>query len=144
MMVTAVSWVGIKTQEPTLMVEFFRDVMGFEMKVDQPSFAVFVLPSGDKVEVFGPGGPDPDYQFAESPVVAAFLVDDIDEASVKLRESGAELLGPKHTADDGYAWQHFRAPDSRVYGLAYDPTRGSLVSSGPVKRHSGSQAHLET
>ena len=123
MVVKAVSWVGIKTPDPRLLVEFFRDVMGFDLQVDRPSFAVFVLPSGDKVEVFGPDGPDPEYQFAESPLVAAFLVNDIDEASRTLTNAGAELLGPRRTADDGYAWQHFRAPDARVYGLAYDPRR---------------------
>ncbi len=131
MEVRAVSWVGVKTQAPGAMVDFFENVMGLRMALDEPSFAVLTLPSGDKMEVFGPDGPDPPHQFAQNPIVIGFLVDDIDAASAKLRDAGTELLGPKHTTADGYAWQHFRGPDSLVFSLAYDPRRlGRVEGTG--------------
>ena len=123
MKVKAISWVGVSTDTPDVMAGFFRDVLKLPVAVDEPSFAVFELPSGDKVEVFGPDAPAPDYQFASNPVVVGFLVDDIDAATAALREAGVEVLGDKETAGDDYAWQHFRGPDGRIYELTYDATR---------------------
>jgi len=35
---------------------------------------------------------------------------------------GVELLGELRAMPDGYAWQHFRAPDGHVYELTADPS----------------------
>ncbi len=121
MKVTAVSWVGIKSADPDPMIRFFRNVLGLTAVVDEPSFTVFELSSGDKIEIFGPEGPDPEYQFATGGVVAGLSVDDIDSAAAEIAAAGLELLGTKQTAPDGYAWQHFRAPDGRVFSLTSDP-----------------------
>ena len=74
------------------------------------------------IEIFGPGGPQPSYQFASNPHVVGFLVDDIHAAREELASTrGVELLGELNVIDDGYAWQHFRAPDGFVYELTFDP-----------------------
>lgn len=45
-------------------------------------FSVFQLPSKDKVEVFGPQGPN--QHFAQDSIVSGFLVDGIEQASQEL------------------------------------------------------------
>jgi catechol 2,3-dioxygenase-like lactoylglutathione lyase family enzyme len=105
------------------MISFLRDVMGLPLAVKEPGFAEFGLPDGDKVEVFGPGGPAALDQFASGPIVAGFLVGDIAQARQELIDAGVELIGPLHTIESGYAWQHFRGPDGNVYELTYDPAR---------------------
>jgi hypothetical protein len=38
------------------------------------------------------------------------------------RTPGVELLGDMRVLPDGYAWQHFRAPDGHVYELTAEPS----------------------
>ena len=78
---------------------------------------MFRLPNGDKVEIFGPAASDPPDQFARNPVVAGLLVDDIDAAAEELRAAGIELVGARGDGGDGYCWQHFRAPDGKIFEL---------------------------
>jgi hypothetical protein len=52
---------------------------------------------------------------------AGFLVGDIVAARNELaRTPNVELLGELRARPDGYAWQHFRAPDGHVYELTAD------------------------
>ena len=123
MNVKGVGWVGVKTSSHGDMARFFAEVMGLPVALERPDFVVFQLPDGDKLEVFGVAGPDPSQQFSENEVVAGFLVDDIEEASAELLAAGIELLGGLQHGMDGYAWQHFRGPDGKVFELTYDPDR---------------------
>ena len=50
-------------------------------------------------------------------MVAGFLVDNVEQARQELLSAGIELIGPLVKAEEGYAWQHFRAPDGNVYEL---------------------------
>jgi predicted enzyme related to lactoylglutathione lyase len=119
--VLGINWVGVKTKEFDLTRSFFSGVMGVPVTFDRPDFAVMTLPSGDKVEIFGPAGPDPDSQFATNTVVAGFLVDDIEAARAELAAGGAELLGEIEGRPGGYRWQHFRSPDGKVFEVCSDP-----------------------
>jgi len=123
MQIKNVSWVGVKTDQYEAMAGFFRDVLGLEAIVERHDFVVFRMPNGDQVEIFGPDGPNPAEQFAHNEVVAGLLVDDIDAAIVELRQGGPELIGERQTTDSGYSWQHFRAPDGKVFELCHDPDR---------------------
>jgi catechol 2,3-dioxygenase-like lactoylglutathione lyase family enzyme len=118
-----VSWVGVKTDRFDEMATFFREVTGLEAIAERPDFTVFRLPDGDQLEIFGPQGPNPAEQFAHNQVVAGFLVDDIELATKELRDAGVEMIGDRGEGRDGYAWQHFRAPDGKVFELCYDPNR---------------------
>jgi predicted enzyme related to lactoylglutathione lyase len=120
--VKVVSWVGIKTDQYASMVAFFRDIIGLEAVAERDDFLVFRTPGGDQVEIFGPKGPNPVEQFAHDQVVAGLLVDDIDAAIAELRDAGVELIGATN-ASGGYAWQHFRAPDGKVFDICSDPQR---------------------
>jgi predicted enzyme related to lactoylglutathione lyase len=121
MRVRGISWVGVKTDAYRQMKDFFADVAGMAVDYERPDFAVFRLPNGDKLEVFGPAAADPPEQFAVEKVVASLLVDDLDEAIEELRAAGVELIGSKQGGGEGYFWQHFRAPDGKVFELVCDP-----------------------
>jgi predicted enzyme related to lactoylglutathione lyase len=123
MRVKGVSWVGVKTDQYAAMAAFFRDVVGLEAIAQRDDFLVFRLQDGDQVEIFGPHGPDPVEQFAHDQVVAGLLVDDIDDAIAELRAARVELIGEHDHGGGGYSWQHFRAPDGKVFELCSDPQR---------------------
>ena len=95
--------------------------MGFELFAKDRDFQAFRLSNGDTFELFGSSGPDPPLQFAKNKVMAGFLVDDIEQARRELMSCGIELIGPLVRTKEGYAWQHFRAPDGNVFELTYDP-----------------------
>lgn len=123
MRVKGVSWVGVHTDQFSAMAGFFRDVVGLDAILAEPDFIVFRMPNGDQVEIFGPDGPSPAEQFAHNDVVAGLLVDDMDAATAALTQAGIERIGERQTTGGGYAWQHFRAPDGKVFELCYDPQR---------------------
>lgn len=123
MKILAITWAGVQIDDVNTLLPFFRDVMGLRVLIDRPAFAVLDTPSGDAVELFGKGGPQPPEQFARNAVVVGFLVDDIERGRAELARAGIELLGPVHGDPKGYRWQHFRAPDGRTYELCFDPER---------------------
>src|ERR1700689_2068842 len=120
MRVKGVSWVGGKTDQYEGMVTFFRDVVGLEAVAERDDFLVFRMPDGDQVEIFGPRGPNSAEQFAHNEVVAGLLVDDMESAIAELRDAGIELIGEHANAGNAYSWQHFRAPDGKVFELCSD------------------------
>ncbi|MEV6348142.1 hypothetical protein [Actinoplanes sp. NPDC051851] len=119
MRVRAISWVGVKTDSYQSMRDFFAGVAGLPLDYERPDFAVFRLPSGDKIEVFGPESSDPPEQFAVEKVVASLLVENIDEAIATLHRADVELIGPKE-GGGAYFWQHFRLPDGKIFELVQD------------------------
>lgn len=68
--------------------------------------------------IFGPRAGNPPTQFANNQVMTSILVDDINEAVAELKAAGTELVGDLELGTDGYAWQHFHAPDGKVLELA--------------------------
>jgi predicted enzyme related to lactoylglutathione lyase len=119
---TGISWMGLKTTSYEAMKAFFAETLGLPIAFEKHDFSVFRLPNGDKVEVFGPAAGEPQEQFAVNQVVTGLLVEDIDEATIRLRAAGLELLGERQVGGDGYFWQHFRAPDGKVLELVCDPS----------------------
>jgi catechol 2,3-dioxygenase-like lactoylglutathione lyase family enzyme len=122
MVVKGIRWLGVQTDRYDEMRSFALDVLGLRLVGEANDFVAVKAANGDIVEVFGPNGPQPGHQFAVNRVVAGFLVDEIEAAREELeRSSGIELLGELHVMENGYAWQHFRAPDGQVYELTFDP-----------------------
>lgn len=114
MEVKGIAWVGTRTSQYAAMVRLFGEGLGLRMAYEQPDFAVFELPNGDNVEVFGPSDTERTY-FDSGPVVG-FRVGDVERARAELEATGmVELLGPLRRWPDGIASQHFRAPDGNVY-----------------------------
>jgi predicted enzyme related to lactoylglutathione lyase len=115
-MIKGLSWVGTRTERFAELVAFYREAMGLEVDHEEEDFAVFKLPDGSLVEVFGPS--DRDHAHFDTGPVAGFEVDDIEAARERLQARGAEFIGPVHVWEPtGQAWSHFRAPDGNVYEL---------------------------
>jgi predicted enzyme related to lactoylglutathione lyase len=121
--VLGISWVGLKTSDFAQGRRFFSEVLGLEFTYEKPDFAMARLPDGDKFELFGPEGPDPEPQFRNNAVVAGFWVEDFEGAREELLASGVELLGDAKGEPGGYRWQHFRAPDGKIFEVISDPLR---------------------
>jgi hypothetical protein len=106
------------------MRSFAIDVLGLHVVgEDTEHFVELATSDGSKVELFEPGAAAASpWLFESNPIVAGFLVDDIEAARDELaRTPDVELLGELRVLPDGYAWQHFRAPDGHVYELTADP-----------------------
>jgi hypothetical protein len=117
-------WLGVGTDRVASMRSFAIDVLGLHIDgEDTEDFVELATRDGSKLELFGPAArEDSPWLFESNPVVAGFLVDDIEAAREELAGTpGVELLGDLQRLRDGYAWQHFRAPDGHVYELTYDP-----------------------
>jgi hypothetical protein len=123
MKVKGISWIGVGTDSVAAMRSFAIDALGMQVAgQDREDLVVLAIDGGAKLELFGPDSADASpWLFEANPVVAGFLVDDIEAARDELaRTSGVELLGELQVRPDGYAWQHFRAPDGHVYELTAD------------------------
>jgi catechol 2,3-dioxygenase-like lactoylglutathione lyase family enzyme len=111
-------WLGVRAERLEEMVEFLRDVLGLRVEFGEDTTAELALPSGDRVQVFGPGHRYHRFyaQHAQGPV-ALFEVDDVLGAREELAAAGVELVGGvEHDAE--WEWLHFRAPDGNLYSLA--------------------------
>src|SRR5918992_4343589 len=109
-MIKSLSWVGTRTDRFSDLAMFYREAMGLEVDHEEEDFAVFKLPDGSKVEVFGPS--DQDHTHFDSGPVPGFEVYDIEAARERLETGGAEFVGPiQRWEPTGEAWSHFRAPD---------------------------------
>lgn len=110
MQVDGIGWMGVRTGSADELVAFFHEVLGLEVAHTEKDFWVFDLHNGSQIEVFGEGFAGKEH-LTTGPVVG-FLVADLTGAVEELKRHGVELLG-----DPGPTWQHFRAPDGRVYEL---------------------------
>ncbi|HEY8300398.1 MAG TPA: VOC family protein [Jatrophihabitans sp.] len=116
MNVTSLVWVGTRTSAFAATRDFFTDVMGLHAIEDQPDFAVFGVPDGSSMEVFGPGSA---WNRHLTHPVAGFRVTDLDDAVRELEAAGIEIVLPVQGGEDR-KWLHFRAPDGFVYELVQD------------------------
>lgn len=111
-MAGGVSWIGIHVDDVEQAASFFEDVLGLTRRVTREDFVVLDAPNGDRVELFGPTGPQPEHQFERSAVMAGFAVDDLDAARERLTSRGVQLLGERDKT-----WQHFRGPGGLVFEI---------------------------
>jgi hypothetical protein len=128
--VKGIRWLGVGTERVSVMRSFAIDVLGFRVAgEDTEHFVELEMPDGAKFELFGrPAVAESPWLFESNTVVAGFLVDDIEAARDELAQAAnVELLGELHRLPDGYAWQHFRAPDGHVYELTADPAAATRL-----------------
>lgn len=101
---------GIETPEPPALAAFLAGVLGVEATEDDGVFSLR-LDGGDALAVIAPGHLAP-----PSDTVLGFLVDDLEAAIAELEAKGVPKDGPLLTGPV-FRWQHFRAPDGRVFEL---------------------------
>jgi hypothetical protein len=123
MKIKGIVWLGTRTDRFDQMTDFCREVMGLSQTLLEPGFAIFDLPNGDRLEVFGP---QQSYNTFMTHPVAGFLVDDIEAARAEMEAKGIEFIGPIESDGEDYKWSHFRAPDGFVYELTYSTTHPSV------------------
>lgn len=116
--ISGLVWLGTRTQRFAELVAFYRAAFDIEPAIEDTDFAVFRLPDGSTVEVFGPS--DTEHRHFDTGPVAGFEVEDVEPARAALEAAGAQFIGPTQTAD-GFAWAHFRAPDGNVYEITQKP-----------------------
>ena len=121
MEIQGIGWLGTRTEEFEATARFFGETMGLPAEHEEPDFAVFRLPNGGKVEVFGPSDRTHEH-FATGPV-AGFLVEDVQEARAELEKAGISFIGPVHHYDEHNASSHFVGPDGNVYELTRDDSQ---------------------
>jgi hypothetical protein len=122
--VKGIRWLGVGTEKVSAMRSFAIEVLGLRVDgEDTDHFVELAMADGAKLELFGSAArADSPWLFESNTVVAGFLVDDIEAARDELaRTPNVELLGDLRRLPNGYAWQHFRAPDGQVYELTTDP-----------------------
>ena len=110
--VRGIGWAGVRTERFAEMRALLTRIVG-DPRVDEDGFAVWRLPNGDAVELFG--ADDPEHRHFSTGPVVGFQVDDVDAARAELEAAGVEFLAPTGRAPDGGAWAHFRAPDGNVW-----------------------------
>ena len=93
MKIKGITWVGVKADRFEVMRAFCKDVPSLSEVLEPFDFAVFRAGEHDKLEIFGPAGPDHPAQFASNRVVCGFEIDDIEGASQELQRAGIELIG---------------------------------------------------
>jgi catechol 2,3-dioxygenase-like lactoylglutathione lyase family enzyme len=119
MRVLSLAWVGTRTTEYAATVGFFGDVLGLRVHSTETDFAVFEVPDGATVEVFGPAS---EFNRHLTHPVAGFRVSDLASAVRELHEAGVEIVLDRQ-GDETRSWMHFRAPDGFVYELAEDNSK---------------------
>ena len=114
--IKGIVYVGVKTDKFDELNQFYKKVLGLTPDHYEPGFSTYLLPNGDKIEIYGPNdphGPAHD-QFTTGPV-AGFEVDDIEASRKYLESKGIEFVGPIH--GEGSRWSHFRGPDGNIYEI---------------------------
>ncbi len=119
MKINGIVYIGIKTNKFDELVHFYGAVLGLKQVHNEPGFAAFSAPNGDKIEVYGPNDPHGQNhnQFTTGPV-PGFEVEDIEESKRELESKGIQFIGSIHGSKPGGSrWAHFRGPDGNVYEL---------------------------
>ncbi|HLX34080.1 MAG TPA: VOC family protein [Candidatus Limnocylindrales bacterium] len=123
MRVQRLGWLTTYTDRYEETRQFFAEVLGLPIEVDEPTFAQLAMSDADHdyVEVLSVDDPDSAFEAQHHAFgyVTGFVVDDVVAARAELVAAGVEILDEIHwsTRRPGYGWFHFRAPDGRVYGL---------------------------
>ena len=113
-------WIGLLAADFEATVEFFSDVLGLELEDldEEKVVAMFRLPSGQGLEVFGPTNRDRrrKYRLMDGPVVG-LEVADVAAGRQELIAQGVEFVTDVESAPTGETWAYVIGPDKRLYTL---------------------------
>ena len=110
MRIEGLVFAGLATADPGAMTQFFGETLGAET-VAEDGFTRVLFPNGSSLALVPPGWIAP-----PSDTNLGFLVDDVVAATTELAARGVERDGGL-TEAGGLRYQHFRAPDGRVFEL---------------------------
>lgn len=110
MRIEGLVFAGIASGEASAVAAFFADVLGADVMAEG-EFHRVLFPNGSSLAVV-----PPDWVSPPSDTNLGFLVDDVVAATEELAERGVPADGELATGG-GLRYQHFRAPDGRVFEL---------------------------
>ncbi len=114
--VKSIVYVGVKTEKFDELCNFFDKTLGLKNNHFEPGFSTYLMPNGDKVEIYGPNDPDkPEHDHYTTGPVAGFEVEDIVVARKEMEEKGIKFTGPIY--GNKSRWSHFHGPDGNVYEI---------------------------
>ena len=119
MKVKGIVYLGVKTEKFEESNKFFKETLGLENVHFEPGFATYLLPNGDKIEIYGDDDPNKasHEHFVTGPV-AGFEVDDIETIRADMEGKGIEFVGPIYNSKTGNSrWSHFKGPDGNIYEI---------------------------
>jgi catechol 2,3-dioxygenase-like lactoylglutathione lyase family enzyme len=126
MSVNSIAWLGTRTDRYEEMATFLHEVLGLVPGERGADWIHLWTRRRDLVELFTPDNPDHDF-FGTAPV-PGFGVDQLAAACARLEAAGVEFLGRTRETE---TWQHFRAPDGRVYELKEAARDRSVEAAEP-------------
>lgn len=115
MQVKGIIWVGTATSARREMSAFFQAHLGMNVATEVPGFTRLQMPSGDRVEIFGPESQE--YGHLDTGPIAGFWIDDAAAARAELIQAGVDSCTPLEAGRDGHRWFYFKAPDGNYYEL---------------------------
>ncbi len=110
MRIEGLVFAGIASVDAAGLAGFFAEVLGVE-SVEEDGYTRFVFPNSTSIAVV-----PPDWIAPPSDTNLGFLVEDVVAATAELAARGVEPDGELQQGDE-YRYQHFRAPDGRVFEL---------------------------
>ena len=124
MIVDGYRWIGLLSDEFFETVEFYTDVLGFELvTLDEAKYvARFSLPSGQAFEVYGPRNRirNAKYRAMEGPVVGLH-VEDVGTSRSEMMAAGVRFITDVETNGDGSSQAFFIGPGDQLYCLHGTP-----------------------
>lgn len=118
------SLVILAVEDRTLSLTFYREAFGWPLAVDTSTYAELALPGGMRLGIydrrgFGKNiGQQPRPNGGVTCTELYFYVDDIDDASDRVRRAGARLLDQCRARDWGDEVAYFSDPDGNIIALA--------------------------
>lgn len=110
MRIEGLIFAGVASADAPALAVFFRDVLGADC-VEEDGYDRAVFPNGSSLALV-----PPDWVSPPSDTNLGFLVADVVAATAELRSRGVEPDGAL-TTNGELRYQHFRAPDGRVFEL---------------------------
>lgn len=117
--VKGIIYLGVKTDKFEELNRFYKEILELQPDHFEPGFATYLLPNGDKIEVYGSDDPHaPNHDHFTTGPVAGFEVDDVLRVRTELESKGVQFVGPIHgNKRGGSRWAHLRGPDGNVYEI---------------------------
>ena len=114
--VNGIVYLGIKTDKFDELVNFYKNTLGLKENHFEPGFAAYLLPNGDKIEIYGTNDPNnAAHGYFTTGPVAGFEVTDIESTRKELESKGIEFVSP--IQGERSRWSHFRGPDGNIYEI---------------------------
>jgi predicted enzyme related to lactoylglutathione lyase len=114
--ISGIAFFGIPTIDFEQTTKFFEEILKLaRIPASSNEHAVFPLPGGESLEIFGP---ENDYDFYLPCPLVGFRVNDIRSARQTLQARGVTFINEIYEHPNGGAWCDFRDSEGTIFSLA--------------------------